>query len=170
MSIGDTLHTGKEVKFKQMPSFSPEVFAYISNPNPSKYKNYRKGLDQLLEEGAVSVLRDRSDRGQAMTGGVPILAAVGQLQFEVVKFRLEHEYGVEAVLKPMEYNSAQWALGGWEAVDRAHEDGKLFGTHIAQDKWQRPVILFRNQWKVAQLKRTDEDHGLRLTPCAPTPD
>lgn len=154
-----------------MPSFSPEVFAYISNPNPSKYKNYRKGLEQLLEEGAVSVLRDRSDNsGMSSTGGSPILAAVGQLQFEVVKFRLEHEYGVEAQLKPLDYTSAQWALGGWSSVDKAYEDGKLFGTHIAKDKWARPVILFRNHWKVAQLKKTDDEHGLRLTPCAPTPD
>jgi peptide chain release factor 3 len=167
MSIGDTLYTGSEVRFKQMPSFSPEVFAYISNPNPSKYKNYRKGLSQLLEEGAVSLLRDKDDAGN----GIPLLAAVGQLQFEVVMFRLKHEYQVDALLKPLVgYTSARWALGGWTQVNKAYEEGKLFGTHIVKDKWDRPVVLFRNPWKIDHLKLTEAEHRLGLTPCAPTPE
>ncbi|CAB1112418.1 unnamed protein product [Ectocarpus sp. CCAP 1310/34] len=70
-AIGDTIFTGSnKIRFPGIPSFSPECFAYMRNPNPSKYKNYRKGLDQML--------RERSDDGN----GNPILAAVGTLQFD----------------------------------------------------------------------------------------
>lgn len=86
LAIGDALYTGSaRIRFRGIPSFSPEVFAYVSNANPGKYKNYRKGLKELLEEGAVNMLRDRDDDGN----GRPILAAVGQLQFDVVQYRLE---------------------------------------------------------------------------------
>jgi len=86
LAIGDALYTGSSrIRFRGIPSFSPEVFAYVSNATPSKYKNYRKGLKELLEEGAVNMLRDRDDDGN----GSPILAAVGQLQFDVVQYRLE---------------------------------------------------------------------------------
>lgn len=58
--------------------------------------------------------------------------------------------------------------GGWAAVDKANAAGKLFGTHIAKDRWGRPVLLFRNEWKVVQLR--DEDNGLGLVPCSLAPD
>ena len=73
----------RKLQFPGIPSFSPECFAYIRNPNPSLYKNYNKGLAQLLDEGAVQLLRERSDDGN----GAPILAAVGTLQFDVVQYR-----------------------------------------------------------------------------------
>mmetsp|Transcript_5583 Transcript_5583/g.10555 ORF Transcript_5583/g.10555 Transcript_5583/m.10555 type:complete len:588 (+) Transcript_5583:136-1899(+) len=166
LSIGDALFTGNDrISFKGIPSFSPEVFAYVSNPNPSKYKNYRKGLSELLEEGAVNLLRDRNDDGN----GQPILAAVGQLQFDVVQHRMQSEYGVETKLDPFSFNIARWAEGGWPAVDKALEDGKLFGCHVAKDRWERPVLLFRNEWKVSQLRDSNDEHGLGLAPCATAP-
>ena len=111
------------------------------------------------------MLRDRDDDGN----GAPILAAVGQLQFDVVQYRLEQEYGVEIRLEPLSYSIASWALGGWEAVDAAKQDGKLFGCLLAKDQYERPVLLFRNEWKVAQL-REDDEHGLKLAPCAAPPE
>uniref|UniRef100_A0A7S2FZH2 Tr-type G domain-containing protein n=1 Tax=Octactis speculum TaxID=3111310 RepID=A0A7S2FZH2_9STRA len=163
LSIGDTLYTGSQrIAFPGIPSFSPEVFAYVRNPDPGKYKNYRKGLKELMEEGAVQMLNDRGDD----TENNPILAAVGQLQFEVVQHRMASEYGCEIVLEPMSYSSARWAEGGWAAVDAAKKDGKLFGIFNAQDRWKRPVLLFRNEWKVDQLKDTD----LALVPCSTPPD
>ena len=69
-------------------------------------------------------------------------------------------------MEPTSYNIARWAEGGWEAVDKAKQDGKLFGCFEAQDRWGRPVLLFRNEWKAAQLKDTEEEHGLGLVPCA----
>ncbi|GMI29266.1 hypothetical protein TrCOL_g13667 [Triparma columacea] len=157
-AIGDTLYTGNQkVSFPGIPAFSPEKFAYITNPNPSTYKSYSKGLDQLLDEGAIQMLRQRGDDG----GGPIILAAVGQLQFEVVLARLLDEYKVEAKLEPISYSIARWAEGGWGAVDSADADGKLFGTLIVQDRWGRPVVLFRNDWKARDVEEEEKELGLK---------
>jgi peptide chain release factor 3 len=164
-AIGDTLFTGNErVAFPGIPSFSPEKFAYIRSPNPSDYKSFRKGMDQLLAEGAVQALRQRNDDG----GGPLMLAAVGQLQFEVVQARLQNEYKVESLMEPLGYTLARWADGGWDAVDKADKDGKLFGIMIVQDRWQRPVLLFRNDWKAASL--AEEEKDLQLKPWSQPPD
>lgn len=163
-AIGDTLYTGTmKVAYPGIPSFSPEKFAYIRNPNPSTYKAFQKGIDQLLDEGAVQALRQRNDDG----GGPLILAAVGQLQFEVVQARLENEYGVESQLEPIGFTLARWADGGWDAVDKADKDGKLFGSMIVQDRWQRPVLLFRNDWKAQNV--ADEEKYLDLQPWSKPP-
>jgi len=163
-AIGDTLYTGtQKVAFPGIPSFSPEKFAYIRNPNPSTYKAFQKGIDQLLDEGAIQALRQRNDEG----GGPLILAAVGQLQFEVVQARLEGEYGVESRLEEISYTLARWADGGWDAVDKADADGKLFGSMIVQDRWKRPVLLFRNDWKAQAV--SDEEKYLDLQPWSKPP-
>mmetsp|Transcript_24090 Transcript_24090/g.49267 ORF Transcript_24090/g.49267 Transcript_24090/m.49267 type:complete len:640 (+) Transcript_24090:161-2080(+) len=163
-AIGDTLYTGNaKIAFPGIPSFSPEKFAYIRNPNPSSYKSFQKGIDQLLAEGAVQALRQRNDDG----GGPLILAAVGQLQFEVVQARLKNEYGVDSDLEPIGYTLARWADGGWDAVDKADKDGKLFGIMIVQDIYKRPVLLFRNDWKAASV--AEEEKYLELSPWSKPP-
>lgn len=163
-AIGDTLYSGKEaLAYPGIPSFSPEKFAYIRNPNPSTYKAFQKGLDQLLDEGAVQCLRQRNDEG----GGPLMLAAVGQLQFEVVQARLQSEYGVESQMEPLTYTLARWVNGGWDAVDKADADGKLFGIMIVQDRWKRPVLLFRNDWKAESLAQ--EEKYLELVPWSTPP-
>lgn len=163
-AIGDTLYTGNQVQaFPGIPSFSPEKFAYIRAPNPSDYKAFRKGMDQLLAEGAIQSLRQRHDDG----GGPLMLAAVGQLQFEVVQSRLKNEYNVESMMEPLTYTLARWADGGWDAVERADADGKLFGIMIVQDRWQRPVLLFRNDWKASAL--AEDEQYLELKPWSKPP-
>lgn len=163
-AIGDTLFTGgARVAFPGIPSFSPEKFAYIRSPNPSDYKSFRKGIDQLLDEGAVQALRQRNDDG----GGPLMLAAVGQLQFEVVQARLKNEYNVESIMEPLNYSLARWVDGGWEAVEKADADGKLFGIMICQDRWGRPVLLFRNDWKAASV--AEEEKYLDLKPWSTPP-
>ena len=163
-AIGDTLYSGdKRILFPGIPSFSPEKFSYIRNPNPSSYKKFQKGLSELLDEGAVQMLRERGDSG--MTS--PILAAVGQLQFEVVAYRLQNEYNVECTMEPLGYTSARWVGGGWPAVEKADQAGKLFGVYIVQDRWDRPVLLFRNPWKITQL--VEEAPFLELEPWAMPP-
>mmetsp|Transcript_1671 Transcript_1671/g.1984 ORF Transcript_1671/g.1984 Transcript_1671/m.1984 type:complete len:426 (+) Transcript_1671:48-1325(+) len=161
--IGDTLYTGSPVAFPGIPSFSPEKFAYLTSPNPSSRKAFQKGMDQLLAEGAVQSLRQRNDDG----GGPLILAAVGELQFEVVQARLLNEYGVESRLEQISYTLARWADGGWESVDKANADGKLFGSMIVMDRWKRPVLLFRNDWKAAAVA-VDEPY-LELAPWSKPP-
>lgn len=163
-AIGDTLFTGNEkIAFPGIPSFSPEIFAYIRSPNPSSYKSFRKGIDQLLAEGAVQALRQRNDDG----GGPLILAAVGQLQFEVVQARLKSEYNVDSNLEPIGYTLARWADGGWDAVDKADADGKLFGIMTVQDWWGRPVLLFRNDWKATSV--AEDESYLDLKPWSKPP-
>jgi hypothetical protein len=121
-AIGDTIYTGnKRITYPGIPSFSPERFAYLRNPNPGLYKKFQKGLSELLDEGAVQMLRDRGDDGN----GTPILAAVGQLQFEVVEYRLKAEYGVDSRMESLGYTMARWVEGGWDAIDKADADGKV---------------------------------------------
>lgn len=109
------------------------------------------------------MLRERDDDG----AGTPILAAVGQLQFEVVEYRLKSEYSVESRLESLNYILARWVNGGWDAVKKADEDGKLFGIMIVKDRWQRPVLLFRNPWKINQL--LEETPYLQLVPWSMPP-
>jgi peptide chain release factor 3 len=156
-AIGDTIYTGQKVEYEGIPCFSPEMFAYLKNPNPSKFKQFHKGVSQLQEEGAVQIVysTDESKRD-------PILAAVGQLQFEVVQFRLLNEYGVETLLEPLPYAVARWVAGGWLALQQA---GRLFNTATVKDGWGRPVLLFKNEWNLQQVQ---EDHPeLQLNAIAP---
>ncbi|NER47829.1 MAG: peptide chain release factor 3, partial [Symploca sp. SIO1A3] len=156
-AIGDTIYNGKKLEYEGIPCFSPELFAYLKNPNPSKFKQFQKGVKELREEGAVQIMysADESKRD-------PILAAVGQLQFEVVQFRLKNEYGVETRLEMLPYSVARWVTGGWEALKQA---GRLFNTVAVKDNWGHPVLLFRNEWNLQQV---EGDHPkLKLNATAP---
>lgn len=154
-AIGDTIYQGKKLEYEGIPCFSPELFSYLRNPNPSKFKQFHKGVTELREEGAVQIMfsADESKRD-------PILAAVGQLQFEVVQFRLQNEYNVETRLEPLPYSVARWVEGGWEALEKA---GRLFNTVTVKDSWGRPVLLFRNEWNVGQVEGEHPELKLRKT-------
>ena len=156
-AIGDTLYLGPRVEYEGIPCFSPEIFSWLRNPNPSAFKSFRKGVNELREEGAVQVLYDTDASKRD-----PILAAVGQLQLEVVQYRLENEYGVKTRLEPMEFTVARWVSGGWPALEAV---GRIFNCKTVRDPWDRPVLLFRNDWNLNQL---GEDHPeLALTAVAP---
>lgn len=156
-AIGDTIYQGKKLEYEGIPFFSPELFAYLKNPNPSKFKQFRKGVSELREEGAVQIMysADESKRD-------PILAAVGQLQFEVVQFRLKNEYNVDTTLEMLPYSVARWVTGGWEALADA---GRLFNTVTVKDSYGRPVLLFRNEWNCHQVE--GEHPKLALSKTAP---
>lgn len=157
-AIGDTLYSGGKVQYQAIPSFSPELFGFLRNPNPSQYKNFKKGLAQLIEEGTVQLLRSKFDEGNED----PIIAAVGQLQFEVVQRRLKDEYSVESKLEMLPYRVARWVGGDdpWAVVD-----GKTwFGSLVVKDSWNRPVVLFKNEWAVNNVE------DVPMTPWAFAPD
>lgn len=141
-------------------------------------------MNELLDEGAVQMLRDRNDDGS----GTPILAAVGALQLDVVEYRLKNEYTVDCKMDALTYTQARWVVPdiskllltgdmamrdpngiqyAWHLVDQAEKAGKLFGVYICQDRWQRPVLLFRNPWKITQLQ--EESKELQLAPWAMPP-
>ena len=142
--IGDTVCTGKTLQFEGIPSFSPEHFSWLRNPNPSRFKQFNKGIQQLKEEGAVQVMYSMNEAKRD-----PILAAVGQLQFEVVQYRLESEYNVESRLEPLSYSVARWVKGGWEAADKLTG---LYGAEVVKDSWERPVLLCKNIWSLQQIQ------------------
>jgi peptide chain release factor 3 len=157
-AIGDTIYTGgQRLEYEGIPCFSPELFAFLRNPNPSKFKQFQKGVTELREEGAVQIMYSADEAKRD-----PILAAVGQLQFEVVQFRLRNEYGVETTLDPLGYSVARWVVDGWDALEKV---GRLFNTLVVKDNWNRPVLLFKNEWNVNQVLQDHPD--LKLSSIAP---
>jgi peptide chain release factor 3 len=156
-AIGDTIYLGQKLEYAGIPCFSPELFAFLRNPNPSKFKQFNKGVAELQEEGAVQIMYSADEAKRD-----PILAAVGQLQMEVVQFRLENEYGVETQLDWLPYTVARWVDGGWEALEKA---GRLFNTVTVKDAWGRPVLLFKNTWNCQQLE--SDEPALKLSAIAP---
>ena len=156
-AIGDTIYQGKKLEYEGIPCFSPEMFAYLRNPNPSKYKQFQKGISELREEGAVQIMFSTDEAKRD-----PILAAVGQLQFEVVQFRMRNEYNVETHLEGLGFSVARWVEGGWEALKAV---GRLFNTATVKDSWGRPVLLFKNVWNCQQIEM--EHPELKLSNTAP---
>jgi len=145
--IGDTLAEDASVSFDEIPRFPPECFAYLHNPIPAKFKQFRQGLDQLLQEGVIQVFNLR-DSGQR----VPLLAAVGPLQFEVVQYRLESEYGA-----PSQLETAPWAALKWlrEGTTRADVAALKLPTdcRLADDSDGRPVVVFPSAWMLDYFKK-----------------
>ena len=92
--IGDTLTSGEELHFKGLPSFSPEMFKYIENADPMKAKQLNKGIEQLMDEGVAQLFTNQFN-------GRKIIGTVGQLQFEVIQYRLLHEYGAQCKWEPI---------------------------------------------------------------------
>lgn len=151
LAVGDTVHaTGPAVKFPPMPAFEPEHFVSARPADPSRSKQFRKGIAQLEQEGVVQVLVS-----EARGDGAPILAAVGPLQFEVASFRMEHEFHAVVVTHPLELSVARRLapedaaqLSGVPGVELAHRgDGTL-------------LALFRDEWRLRAVQRDRPDLAL----------
>jgi len=138
--IGDTLTTDSAIVYNEIPRFTPESFSYLHNPNTAKFKQFRQGLDQLLQEGVIQILHLRDS-----TVKVPLLAAVGPLQFEVVQYRLQSEYGAESRLE-----SAPWTIIRWLPTDfhpaLLDELQLPTGARIVIDTDSNEAILFPTDW------------------------
>ena len=143
-AIGDTISGGKSLKFPGIPTFAPELFAFLENREPSKYKQFHKGITALQDEGAIQILwmTERDTR-------TPLLAAVGPLQFEVVQFRLQSEYGVTTILTNYDIQAALWVVGGWATLKSLENTSRL---NIAADKFEEPVLLFKTKWDVSRFQ------------------
>ena len=147
LRLGDTLTEGEQLQFTGLPFFAPEIFKLVESADPLRSKQLRTGLMQLGEEGAIQVFRP-------MAGGIMLLGAFGQLQFEVVAHRLKSEYGAEVRLLPARYSLARWvsstdpvALKKFtqENIHRMAEDvvgaAVFLATHkseldVAQQRWE----------------------------------
>ena len=136
LQLGDTLSEGEQLQFTGLPFFAPEMFRSVEVADPLKTKQLRAGLTQLGEEGAIQVFRP-------VAGSVLLLGAVGQLQFEVVAHRLEHEYGCKARIMPARYNVARWvtcdAADGGERELQRFIDGN--SHRVAMDAVDAPTVL-----------------------------
>ena len=139
-AIGDTLCEGESIALDPIPSFAPEYFALVRSPDSASYKAFAKGLEQLREEGAIQVFIT-PDRGRAE----PILAAVGELQFEVTKYRLEAEYGVRTEWTRLPYTFARRVSGNREAIAQAQLPS---AARLVLDPLEAPVVLLENDWSL----------------------
>jgi len=139
LQLGDTLTEGEALQFTGLPFFAPEMFRSVEVADPLRTKQLRAGLTQLGEEGAIQVFRP-------VAGGALLLGAVGQLQFEVVAHRLEHEYGVKARVLPARYNVARWVTSdtgeGAAADERELKRFVDANSHrVALDAVDAPCVL-----------------------------
>ncbi|MFI5348811.1 MAG: peptide chain release factor 3 [Elusimicrobiota bacterium] len=160
--IGDTLSEDPKVVFDEIPRFAPECFARFSNPNPSKYKPFAKGLEQMLREGVVRALTPFEAMGDAKT---TLLAAVGPLQFEVAQFRMQSEYGVESRLEPMPWTLARW-VGPKTPPGAIDAAGLPMQSARVRDEDGAEMILFPTPWSAQYLtEKHPEIELLRLPPA-----
>ncbi|MFP5504477.1 MAG: peptide chain release factor 3 [Candidatus Sericytochromatia bacterium] len=134
--IGDTLCEGPSIQFYGIPRFTPEIFATVILKDPGKRKQFKKGMDQLIEEGAVQLFFRPSVGEQE-----PILGAVGQLQFEVFQSRLKSEYGVDVIFNVMPFEVARWVLGEIKDPKSLERYGD---NMVVEDRDGRVLLLFRN--------------------------
>ncbi len=132
LQLGDTLTEGEDLQFTGLPFFAPELFQTVEIADPLRSKQLRTGLAQLGEEGAIQVFKP-------VAGGMLLLGAVGQLQFEVVAHRLKHEYGCEARLAPSRYNSARWVTADDPKELKRFIDANAH--RIAHDAVEAPTFL-----------------------------
>ena len=136
LQLGDTLTEGEALQFTGLPFFAPEMFRMVEVADPLRTKQLKAGLTQLGEEGAIQVFRP-------IAGSALMLGAVGQLQFEVVAHRLEHEYGCKARIMPARYNVARWVT--CDEADGGERELKRFidsNSHrVALDAVDAPTVL-----------------------------
>ncbi|MFC0215259.1 peptide chain release factor 3 [Paenibacillus chartarius] len=151
--IGDSLSEKEELRFDELPTFSPELFCKVTVKNALKHKQYQKGLDQLTEEGTIQIFR---------TIGFEdiILGVVGQLQFEVFEYRMKNEYGVDIQLQKLNYQFARWI------VDEKVDPGKFrINSTLVKDKNDNYVALFESEYALRSAQ--EKNPTAQFLPTAP---
>jgi peptide chain release factor 3 len=144
--IGDVLTEGEELHFKGIPSFSPEIFRFVENKDPMKYKQFQKGLEQLMDEGVAQLFTREFD-------GRRIIGVVGNLQFDVIQYRMEGEYGAKVDYEPANFYKACWVT--CENKNAFQEFKERRRRDLAVDKDGNLVFLAESAW---MLKMAQENH------------
>lgn len=157
-AIGDCVSSSGMVEFGGIPRFAPEHFGILRSPDPSGYKKFRKGLDQLTQEGAVQLFYPAGFG----TSRDPILAMVGRLQFDVVQFRLQSEYSVDTILDRLDIKYARWVAGPQEDIKSIKIPS---GCRIVEDPEGRPAVLLDSDWALNYAK--DKNPSLEFLDVAP---
>ncbi len=132
--IGDTLTEGEIMSFKGIPSFSPEHFRYINNADPLKSKQLEKGIDQLMDEGVAQLFTLELNNRK-------IIGTVGALQYEVIQYRLEHEYGAKCTYENFPVHKACWVQPNDAKSDEFREFLRIKQKFMAKDKYGQLVFL-----------------------------
>ncbi|WP_133756254.1 peptide chain release factor 3 [Gelidibacter sediminis] len=144
--IGDTLTEGENINYKGIPSFSPEHFRYINNADPLKSKQLFKGIDQLMDEGVAQLFT-------LELNGRKVIGTVGALQYEVIQYRLEHEYGAKCTYENLNVYKACWV----EPTDIKNEEYKEFlrvkHRYLAKDKEDQLVFLADSQFSLQMTQQ-----------------
>ena len=125
--IGDTLTEGEELNYRGIPSFSPEHFRYINNADPMKSKQLEKGIDQLMDEGVAQLFRLELNNRK-------VIGTVGALQYEVIQYRLEHEYGAKCTYEPLNVHKACWVEPEDEKNEEFQDFKRVKAKFLAKDK------------------------------------
>jgi peptide chain release factor 3 len=148
--IGDTLTENPDIRFDAIPTFSPECFAWIHVGQSSDSKRFRRGMEQLLEEGVVQSFLIEGSQTR-----VPLLGAVGPLQFEVVQFRLQSEYGADSRVESAPWSILRWIVEGEVSLDIVPSRGAL----VTADDGRR-ALLFPDEWSLGLFQ--DRNPTVRL--------
>jgi peptide chain release factor 3 len=149
--IGDTLTGGAKFTFHEIPQFAPEQFVRVALVDPMKRKQLKKGLEELAQEGSVQLFRPPASRE-----GDLVIGAVGELQFEVTKYRLQHEYKVDVRLEALPFEYARWVEKKdpttKDEIDLARFERERAGSGFT-DVRDRPVVLFKGDWQLDIARR-----------------
>jgi peptide chain release factor 3 len=143
LRIGDVLAEKDGLEFEAMPFFSPENFARINIANALKRKQFIKGINELQEEGAIHVFKDLNVGVEA-----PIIGVVGQLQFEVLEYRLREEYGVQVDIQHLPFEIVRW-IDKDEAIIKLLTESSM--STVVQDKDEKYAVLLLDEWKANWL-------------------
>jgi len=145
--IGDTLCTCKPpIFFEPLPTFPPELFALVLPKDTMKAKQFQKGVQQLAQEGAIQVYHNEYNE--------TVIGAVGQLQFEVFQYRVENEYNAPVRMQPLDFQVARWVKDADLDKIKSTLDGR---TMLVFDRFDRPLILFANQFSLTYYKERHSD-------------
>lgn len=143
--IGDSLTSGENLHFKGLPSFSPEMFKYIENDDPMKSKQLNKGIEQLMDEGVAQLFVNQYN-------GRKIIGTVGQLQFEVIQYRLLNEYGAQCRWEPISLYKACWIESDYP--DELENFKKRKYQYLSKDRDNRDVFMADSRY-VLQMAQQD---------------
>ena len=152
--IGDTFTEGEKLKFTGIPSFSQELFRYIENADPMKFKQLAKGVDQLMDEGVAQLFT-------SSLNGRKIIGTVGQLQFEVIQYRLEHEYGASCRWEPISIHKACWIES--DNKEQLADFKRRKHSNMALDKHGRDVFLADTSYALALAQENFKDIKFHFT-------
>jgi peptide chain release factor 3 len=147
-AIGDTISVTGGFRFKPLPQFQPEIFARIRPTDVGKRKSFDKGMEQMAQEGTVQIMRSLNDLES-------LVAAVGRLQFDVLQYRLRHEYRVETVLDTLPFTCSAWLEGDPETFKRPS------ASMIVKDQRGRVVVLFGDHLMKTIARDRNPDHVLK---------